>query len=275
MKKLSKSIRLMPIILSLSLAIILGLSGCVTASPPGLPSPPLTSIPPPPDIPQEVLSIWKSPPVSGAYPPDVSGKVTLEPNKASKRSGGSQENEMIEVIATAGSWQNSRTFHLCEGEWVDIIVSSADLPIYYLTEEPGAMRIVMYCWTEHPEEPNTKVTCYYTLDNIIFFPFYAKCLYENNIVNTNEGPIFTTAIRMFAWHGATEYWIYFCNYSSQKGCEVTYNIYKGSTTPGWGETYEETKLQPWLNELYHLHVSGKITEEEYNEAQRQWLKQFE
>ena len=104
----------------------------------------------------------------------------------------------------------------------------------------------------------------------IFTPFYGKLLYENRITNTGRGTVSTTGVRLFAWGGAGSYCVTFYNFSSQKGCEITYRIYKQDTTPGWGKAYKEAKLQPWLNDLYHLHVSGKITQEEYDKAENEF-----
>lgn len=287
MKKHLKSIRLMPIILSLILAMALGLSGCITINPPETPSPPATpepvpppapaptSIPAPPDIPQEVLSIWKAEPVSGAYPPDISEHITLLPNLASGE-GADYGDISLKVIATEGSWQNSLNFNLQEGQWLDVIASSTDTQVYFGIEKPDSVCFkINYDLTTQESVGSSSWDYNGIPKDSISAPLYGKTLYENWVINTDEGRMFTTSARLFAWEGAGNYYFDFTNFSSQEGCEITYCVYKYNITPGWGKLYIETKLQPWLNDLYYLLVSGEITEEEYDKAEREWLEQFE
>lgn len=220
------------------------------------------SIPLAPDIPEGVLSIWKSEPVSETYSPDVSGKVSLKPNKAEWDS-----DEVFSIIATAGSSKDSSSFYLEEGQWVDVVVSSSDLFIYYLSEEAGAISLGSGYWAEYEGK---QVRSTYG-DMGIFTPFYHKVLYEN----IDKGLLFTSSVRLFAWSGIGDYFLTFTNFSSEEACEITYRIYKGGITPGWGEYYKETELQPWLLKLGNMWLSGEITKEEYDEAESQWLEQFE
>ncbi|GAI25787.1 unnamed protein product, partial [marine sediment metagenome] len=119
------------IIVSLTLVVVAGLSSCTTTSPSaGVPTQDGA-----PEAPQEVLLIWKSEPVSEVYPPDISGEVSLEPNKASERASGESRGDNdglgitgFEVVATAGSSKDSMNFYLPECQWIDVIVSSSDLP---------------------------------------------------------------------------------------------------------------------------------------------------
>ncbi len=231
-------------------------------------TPTSTLIPPPPEVPQEVLLIWKSPPPSGATPA-LSGAVTLEPNKA-KPSG-----QTFEVISTAGSNKDSEVFYLDEGQWADILVSCSDMPIYYLSEESGAAHLVVCHWATQPDKPGEKVRSSFNADMGIFNPFYSRCLYENHITNIDKGPIFTTAVRTFAWCGAGEYFLWVTNFSGETGCQITYQVYKRGSTPGWGEGYKETKLDPWLHKLGSMWFSGEISKEEYDIAESKWLEQFE
>lgn len=232
------------------------------------PEPEPSTIPPPPDIPQEVLSIWKSEPVSEAYPSAVSGKVSLKPNKAEWDS-----DEVFSVIATAGSSKDSSSFSLEEGLWIDVIVSSIKTQVYFGIEKPGEA----YFEINHrfPDGGRGSWDCNGIPRESVFAPLFGKCLYENRVTDTDEGRVFTTAARLFTWEGAGNYCLHFTNYSSQEGCEITYRVYKGGITPDWGDVYRETNLQPWLKDLYYLLVSGKITQEEYDEAESQWLEQFD
>ncbi len=287
------------IILTLILAMVVGLGGCVTISPLPETGPPIepeptevapapeaasspttTAILAGPEVPQEVLLLWKSEPASPASPGDIQDKITLKPNTAS---GSTPVSEDISFsVIPAGSWQDSTSFYLKEGQWVDVIVSSLDIPVYFNWEEPGAISLTAGCWTEYEGK---KVRSSFpqmgqvvgetpSRDAGVFGPFNGKPLYENLVTSTEKGTIFTTAARIFAWNGATDYWFVFYNWNRQKEADITCYVYKLSTTPGWGQGFWGAEMQPWLNELYYMLVSGEITEEEYDEAESRWLEQF-
>ncbi len=105
-------------------------------------------------------------------------------------------------------------------------------------------------------------------------PFQGKPLYENLVTNTEKGTIFTTAARILAWNGASEYWFTFYNWNRQKVADITCRVYKLGATPGWGNSFWDAKMQPWLNERYYMLVSGEISQEEYDRAESRWLEQF-
>jgi hypothetical protein len=94
------------------------------------------------------------------------------------------------------------------------------------------------------------------------------------VTGTEKGTIFTTAARIFAWKGATDYWFVFYNFNRQKKADITCLVYKLGITLGWGESFWDTKMQPWLNDLYYMLVAGKISQEEYDQAEAKWLEQF-
>ena len=252
------------IILSLLLAIAVGLVGCITINTP--------AATPAPEVPQEVLLIWKLEPPTGAYPPNVVGEVTLLPNLAS--------GELVEggaisygVVATAGSSADSMFFHLSEGEWIDVIISSLDTEVYFGAEVPGQAYSEICYDMSTPEVIGSSSWNWKDISPAA--PLYGKLLYENRITQTNQGKAFTTAVRLFAWEGEGDYFLSFINFSSEKGCEIAYRIYQVGTTLGWGRPYREAKLQPWLNELYQLAISGKISHEEYYRTEAKWLEQFD
>jgi hypothetical protein len=376
-----------------------------------------------PEVPQEVLSLWKSEPASVASPADIQDKITLKPNTAS--SSAQVSGDISLSVIPAGTWQDSASFYLKEGQWVDVIVSSLDIPIYFNWEEPGAISITANCWVEDSinlykllvynldpdkphylkysisgaveglpisanvnlgrygetakfhnpeysaateggihasvavslpkgsmitltlesdvpidwqsnlESPGPQIGVLFaemrtyseedgwitissgsikakhvlsfndgrrleasliidppktragaliqkaqpvgqprTREMSVFDPLYYKVLYENHTAITSTGTIFTTAGRMFASQGTTEYWFTFTNWNREKNADITYRVYKLGITPGWGKEFKEQKLQPWLNELYSLLVAKEITDGEYNLAETNWLEQF-
>ena len=64
------------------------------------------------------------------------------------------------------------------------------------------------------------------------------------------------------------------NFNPHEATEVAYQVYHVAVTPGWGESYKDSQLQPWLHELYRLLVSGKISESEIARAEAKWMEQF-
>jgi len=282
--------KLAVILLSIILSILVGLGGCVTIVPPAETAPARdevpqsytpTSMPVPPEVPRKVISIWKSEPASLASTADIQDKITLIPNTAG---GDTQVSENLSLgVIPAGTWQDSTSFYLEEGQWVDVIVSSLDIPIYFNWEEPGAVSLDASCWTWYEGKKVGTTILSQMLQPVgqppsrdmgVFDPFQGKPLYENFATSTEEGTVFTTAGRVFASEGATEYWFTFTNWNNQKNADITCSVYMLDVTPGWGKSMLDTKLQPWLNELYYLLVSGEITEEEYDKAESGWLEQF-
>jgi hypothetical protein len=275
------------LMLSLVLLLVVSTTGCITTNPSSImqptTEPPVkenevvsppegVSIPPLPEVTPEILSVWKAEPPSETYLPDMSGEIELQPNKAGEKNGEvNKEGVTMKVIATEGSHQDSEVFYLGEGQWIDIVVSSIDVPVYYLIEKPDAMTFQTVYWAEIEGK---RVRSTHSANMGIFAPFYGKLLYENRISRTDKGTMFTTASRVFAWGGAGDYCISFMNFSTQKSCQIIYRIYKDGTTPDWGHSYEDEKLQPWLDKLYQLHTSGKISQAQYDEAESQWLEQF-
>jgi len=280
MKKHSKSTRFIPIILSLILVMVVSLSGCITVNPPAAsspsstsePSPAVTStssIPTPPDIPQEVMAIWKAPPVSEASTPDLSGKFVLQTSKG----GGEtvQEGPGVSIQVRHAVTQETTKFYLQDGQWIDIIASS-NVPVYFSNEMPD---YVGFC-LDYQDAAGAEVPIYNSSTWAAeVTPFYFRLLYENRSTSTQGATIFTTAVRMFACGGPGDYHFSFSNVSTQKVAEITYRIYKLGITPGWGQPFIDGKLKPWFDELYRLFANGTISEAERERATNEWVKQFE
>jgi len=110
--------------------------------------------------------------------------------------------------------------------------------------------------------------------SITFAVFCGKRLYENRVNSTPSGTLFTSAYRVFAYSGACDYVLSFSNFNRQKGSEITYRVYNVGIAPDWGDIHYSTTLNPWFNELDQLLISGKISQEEYREAESEWLRQL-
>lgn len=274
--------RLLLILTFLCLAIILIFSGCITVTPPisppspaqpekPTPTPMPVSIPTSPKVPQEVLAIWKLEPPSGALPPYVSGEASLSPNLA--------EGELVEggeisygVVATAGSCAESIPFHLNSEHWIDVIVSSLDTEVYFGEEKPNSISVSL-----NKDVSTLEVHGRAGLDFAgatgVFVPFYGKVLYGNKITHTSQGKLFTSAARFFVSQGEGEHLLMFTNFNKQRGCNIGYRVYLAGSTPGWGK-FAADKLSPWLTGLYTMCILGKISQEEYYEAEAEWIEQF-
>jgi hypothetical protein len=287
------------VILSVMLVLMLGLSSCTGIYPPPqqpattpAPNPQTTPaatpsvtratnpvLPVPPEVPPEVLSIWKSAPASEALPAYTSGEVTIQPNTASSKESRSGDLS-YEVISA----QDSTKIYLKEGQWVDILVSSIDVPIYFLemtkvagmvgeaekseAAEFGVVRVVR---ETIPLESMELIQ-----DPGGLAPFYCRLLYQNRTTRADKSTIFMTAARIFTFGGAGVYYFEFFNFSQQKGCKITYRAYIVGITPGWGldSDYYKTKYLPWTSNVYSMVNSGAISQQECDKALSQWLEQF-
>ncbi|MCL0094470.1 hypothetical protein M1N58_01030 [Dehalococcoidales bacterium] len=203
----------------------------------------LPRMPPPPPVPAEVLSVWKSPPSPQGFPPDIRGEVTLQPYS---------------------SFVKTPSFFLPEGQWVDILVTS-HLPIYVEEREPGSIRVRFKSeagfatWSDPDHD-------------LIFSPFVGKWHYKNAITVTDVGHIYTTAIRAFAWDGAMSYYLEFCNFDPNRQVEITYEVYRLAITPNWGlNSPYDTQLDLWLKALHHEY---RLPPEEITQAYEKWIEQF-
>lgn len=290
------------VVLSVVMALVLGAGGCVTINPAPAsqppPSPPPNVTPPPispeaqsppswripPVVPQEVLSVWNRQPPLESSPADVSGELFLKPNlhAGEGTEAGNMSNDGLSVgysAFSAGSLQETARFPLKQDEWVDVIVSSLDVPVYCFVEQPGAVSFELQGRTSIPELARpvgfVEVPEDELFKSIIFAVFSGKRLYENHVTSTQKGTLFTSAYRLFACAGAGDYLLYFSNFNRQQGAQITYRVYRLGTTPSWGTTnYFATKLWPWMNRLAQMLISGEISLEEYRKAESEWLRQL-
>ncbi len=292
------------IVLSALIVLSLCVQGCVaptnhpsTSSPTSSPAPtmpeaqPVASIrtPSPPKIPQEVLSIWNLQPPSESSPADLMGELSLKPNPDIAESEATKAGNMsYYVIHTP--WQDTPRFQLKPNQWVDVIISSLDVPVYCLVEQPGAVSFQLQRIHQEPGKEGRQIIGGLAatpagvpedeqFKSITFAVLSGKRLYENHVTNTQGGALFTSAYRLFVGVGSGEfadadYIMHFSNFNRERGAEIAYRIYKLGTTSNWGESYSAEQLQPWFYELYELSIAGKISDDEYREAESEWLRQL-
>jgi hypothetical protein len=292
------------VVLSAMMVLTLCVQGCVvptnqppTSSPASNPAPALSetqsapsrSLPSPPKIPQEVLMIWNLQPTLESSPADLTGELSLKPNPDIAEPEVTNAGNISYYVAHT-PWQDTPHFQLKPNQWVDVIISSLDVPVYCLGEQPGAISFQLQRIHQEPGKE-----CRQTIggmavkpvggtedeqfNSLTFAVLSGKRLYENRVVGTQEGTFFTSAYRLFVGVGSEEfadadYVIHFSNFNHQRGAEITYRLYKLGTTSNWGETYAAEQLQPWFNELYELSISGKLSDDEYREAESEWLRQL-
>ena len=235
-----------------------------------------SNIPQPPEVPTEVIRIWESNPPTAITQYDSQGALSLELNPYTNE---------VYTLGSGLSVQDvpksleSQHFYLSEDQWVDIIVSSVGIPVDYLAGNQESVTISAECWGQYegdrvrtgfptiaqnagePEERNVG-------------PFTGKPLYENAIINTEHGVVYTTAARMVAWNGAGEYWFTFSNWNHQSGTNIAYRIYILTSTPGW-MSVNDNELKAWYQSLYNLLVTKEINQTEYDNAIENWKMKFE
>ncbi len=290
------------IVSSLLMVLTLCFQGCIVpGNPPSTASPssstpafteaqstPYKWSPSPPKIPQEVLSIWNLQPPSDDSLADLEGEISLKPNPDIAEAEVTNAGDMsYSVVHTP--WQDTPNFQLESNQWVDVIISSLNVPIYFPEQGEGVSFQLQRIYEEPGKQGRQPIggqTVAQTdaneneqFNSIAFAVSTGKRLYENRVTNSQEGILFTSAYRLFVGAGSEEftdadYIIHFTNYNHQQGAEINYRLYRLGVTSSWGESYWTTQLQPWLNRLYEMYISGKISQEEYTEAENEWLRQL-
>jgi hypothetical protein len=255
-----------------------GISSQVTPTPAVVPTATPT-MPTVPVVPPDVVSIWKSAPASESLTTYAVGKVVLKPNKygAPSVSSSSSGDMNVSYYATSeGAAQTSSSFYLEDGQWIDVIVTSINIPIYFQNNKSGGISFNCMC-----QDTPIKPLGLTAIPTTYHHPYSEKTLYENEAtgtyigsVNKYKATLFSTAARMFAWGGAGEYACEFTNFNSQKTANIQYRVYKLGTTPAWGNTYANQILAPWLSQLRGLQASGTISKDEYDSVISQWLEQL-
>jgi len=245
------------ILVSIILALMVVVMGCTATQPP-------EQIPPP-AAPTEVLSVWKSPPSPQSFPPLVSEEFVLE------RYGDSDSDLATEA------------FFLRNYQWIDVIVKSKNMPVYFSEEEPGTVCFsVRFEWSPQSSfSPDFEDVGGYPGGEAN--PFVGKMLYPRPFCQetlTASVTIYTTAVRLFAegehkdgnWLGSSCS-LYFSNYNVDKRVELSYEIYKLAMTREWGYMdYQQKVLVPWFR-------SKGISDSSYSSAEadrmwKEWLEQF-
>jgi len=235
------------IVLSLGLIIV----GCNTTQP-------ATSPPPaPPAVPADVISVWNSPPSPRGLPPIVSEDIVLT------RYGEPYSSHEVD------------SFFLPNYEWIDVVVKSKNMLVFFSDKEPGTVSFsVDFVYDDSSFGPDAEDVGYYPGGQAS--PFVGKLLYVNEETRTSDGVVYSTAVRLFAEGGRTgnawvgsDCYLSFYNYDPYKQAEVSYEVYELDTTPEWGMLlegdYYNAILIPWLE--------GAPSESEAGAMWNQWLEQ--
>jgi len=226
----------------------------------------------PPAVPAEVLSVWESPPSPQGFPPDMIDELHLGKY-------GSSNYETSEADISNGLF-------LQNYEWIDIIVKSKNIPVRFYNREPGTVCFnvyLEYVWNCEDYEfwlDSEDLGTYYTGEVLPpkINPFAGRVLYGQPISQeTRSGgdTIYSIAIRLFSEGGncngnllGSECQIGFTNYDIYEEADISYEVYKLDTTPGWGydREYWNNTLLPWIRQ-------GE-TESEQEQRYNEWCEQF-
>ena len=236
------------VLVSIVLALIVIAAGCSTAQPASAPA-----------APEDVLSIWHSPPSPQGYPPNMTGEVHLG------KSGGSDSELETDSLLV----QNR--------QWLDIVVESRNIRLFFYLGEPGAVRFEVA--QRHSEYSQDKPTLE-SLVNPHFNPVTGRILYGQPVpeeTEMGEDTIYSVAIRLFAegLRNSTsvdsKYTIRFINSNVTEEADISYEVYKLNTTPDWGYTYYDDVLGPWMMQR----LGGEYLESEWGQLYEEWYEQFE
>jgi hypothetical protein len=212
-----------------------------------------------PAAPEDVLAIWHSPPSPQGYPPNMSGEVHLGKS-------GSPDSEL-----------ETDSLLVQNHQWLDIVVKSRNIRLFFYREEPGAVRFeVVQSYSEYNQEKPTLES----LVNPRFNPTTGRILYGQPVpeeTEMDEDTIYSVAIRLFAegLRNSTDvdskYTIRFINSNATEEADISYEVYKLNTTPDWGYTYYDDVLGPWMTQQ----LGGAYSESEWERLYEEWYEQFE
>jgi len=214
----------------------------------------------PPAAPEDVLSVWHSPPSPQGYPPNIADKINL-----GKYGSSNYEFE-------------TNSFFLVNCQWIDIVVKSKNIPMYFCENKAGAINFgVTFRLSEHSGfSPDAEDVGIYPggmasplVGNMLYpYPYYQE-------THTGSDTIYVMAVRLFAeggreggnWLGS-ECILSFANYNVDKEADVSYEVYKLVEIPSWGYEGEYWKdiLIPWLQQWK--------TETEQEQMLDEWYEQF-
>jgi len=205
------------------------------------------------------MSVWNSSPSPQGFPPIVSEEIVLAKY-------GEPYGERVE----------SDSFFLQNFKWIDVVVKSKNMRVFFSEGEPGTVSFsVDFNYGDTSFQPDAEDVGYYPGGQAS--PFVGKLLYVNKGTQTSDGVVYSTAVRLFAegditdntWAGSS-CCLGFANYNPNEQAEVSYEVYELDTTPEWGMweegDYYHTILGPWLG--------GATSESEMGAMLNQWLEQF-
>lgn len=206
----------------------------------------------PPPIPQDVLAAWATPAPPNNSIPSLSNQVTLEQYEDGTNS---------QAQGSLGVFQ--------AGDWVDIVVKSADIPIHFFDNQARSVGIGLSAkGTGLFLHDFQSLSDYIKNLNIGGDPNQGKFVYSPNeylFTQTENGGLYTAAYRLcIPKSGVLE--IVFQNYHPTKTAHISYEVYQLSiSTPDWIEKYHSQTLTPWLQTL---------PEDKQQELLLKWYEQF-
>jgi len=235
------------VLVSIILTLAVIAAGCSATQPASAPA-----------APEDVLSIWHSPPSPQSYPLAMSGEVHLGKS-------GSPDSEL-----------ETDSLLVQNRQWLDIVVESRNIRLFFYRGEPGAVTFeVVQSYSEYSQEKPTLES----LVNPRFNPTIGRILYGQPVpeeTELGEDTIYSVAIRLFAegLRNSTsvdsKYTIRFINSNVTEEADISYEVYKLNTTPDWGYTYYDDILGPWMMQQ----LGGAYSESEWEQLYEEWYEQF-
>jgi len=235
------------VLVSIILALTVIAAGCGATQPTSAPA-----------APEDVLSIWHSPPSPQGYPPDMAGEVHLGKS-------GSPDSEL-----------ETDSLLVQNRQWLDIVVKSRNIKLVFYLGEPGAVRFeVVQRYSEYSYDKPTLES----LVNPHLNPITGRILYGQPVpkeTEMGEDTIYSVAIRLFAeglrnsTNVDSKYTIRFINSNATEEADISYEVYKLNTTPNWGYTYYDDILAPWMMQQ----LGGAYSESEWEQLYEEWYEQF-
>jgi len=246
------------IVISIISVLAIVVVGCGVTQPPSTP---------PPAAPEDVLSVWHSPPSPQGFPPYMADEVHL----------GRYTSSNYEFVS-------GYSFFLQNYQWIDIIVKSKNIRVKFSDEEPSTVHfgvMFRYSWNcqNSSYSPDSEDLGGESFGQE-FSPFSGKILYGQPIqeeTRSGNDTIYSVAIRLFSEGGncngnllGSECEVGFVNYNIYKEADISFEVYKLGRTPNWKYSYYENVVVPWMTQR----LGGVYNESETEQLYEEWLEQF-
>ncbi|MEQ4487932.1 MAG: hypothetical protein AAC990_06120 [Dehalococcoides mccartyi] len=207
--------------------------------------------PRPPQAPQSVITAWNLPSPPNGFQPSISKQITLPKYTSS-----------LDIFADLGFYQG--------GEWLDIIIKSSGVPVYWRDQNPNAIKVEFKFGDSYWGMPTLSSLAEEgpkEVEEAGGTPLFGKYLYMPRgyqITEISSGTIYIVGYRLFIG-GSSSCSLAFANFDPSRTADITYEVYRIASTPEWSNADGVPAVYKWLESVSGDKKLGAISK---------WMAQF-